>query len=427
LTEDKIRVKELFPRLTRLRKIGLLLAANLLLLAGAILFIEIFCRVFPIIKIQWVEGNYETGFSIPAYYDEDLEFPEHPDGHFSYRGNNLGFREDQDTKIEKSDSLRIVVLGDSHTDGVCWNRESYANRLELYLNREDPGRGYEVINAGTGKYSPFQYLRAYQCRVKPLHPDVVIVGFYIGNDFFDMYRRDDRPSCQMNEDGRIIEVPPQFFFYTKPGFTRSWIAHSYTYYLVFGSRFWKKVSYHVTRAFIFYRNALAMKGISYRTILQYFLDLFKITKIDRAASVQSISQIAFFHYFPQNRDKALKLVDFVFTQLKQEQRIQPFRLIVVPIPTKFQIESQRADQVLSAFSRDIDYIREEQPAVFEDALTDSLLSSLKRLNIEAIDLRPALRRAAAQHRLYYDADFHINPAAHDLIGREICRYLSSKG
>ncbi len=410
-------------RLTRLQKIGILLAVNLAIFAGLILFIEIVCRIFPIVNIQWVEGNYETGFSIPAFYSENSILPEHPDGHFLYRGNNLGFREDHDTRIGKSDSVRIVVLGDSHTDGVCWNRESYANRLEYRLNARGDGRGYEVVNAGTGKYSPFQYLRAYQYRIKPLHPDIVIIGLYIGNDFFDMYRRDDRPSCLMNPDGSIAELPPDFFFYAKPNFTRTWLSHSYAYYIVFGSRFWKKVSYPITRAVIFYRNTLAMPGISRGDFLQYLFDLFRITNIHRAASVQSLSQMAFFHYFPQARPISLKLVQYVLSQFKAEQKQQSFRLIVVPIPTRFQIEPQRTKKIQSAFLHKIEYIEEDQPAAFEDALMDSLLSSLKRLEIEALDVRPLLRQAAERQALYYESDFHINPAAHDLISQEICRYL----
>jgi len=400
-----------------------LLAANLAIFAGLILLIEIVCRVFPIVNIQWVEGNYETGFSIPAFYSEKSIFPEHPDGHFLYRGNNLGFREDHDTRIEKSDSIRIVVLGDSHTDGVCWNRESYANRLEHHLNEQRDGRSYEVINAGTGKYSPFQYLRAYQYRIKPLRPDIVVIGLYVGNDFFDMYRRDDRPFCQVNSDGSISELPPDFFFYAKPGFTNTWLSHSYAYYIVFGSRFWKRISYHVTRAVIFYRNTAAMPGISRGDFLQYLLDLFRITNINRAASVQSISQMTFFHYFPQARKTSLQLVQYVLSQFKAEQEQQGFRLIVVPIPTRFQIESPRAAKIQSAFLHKINYIEEDQPASLEDALTDSLLSALRRLGIEALDLRPLLRKEAEKQALYYEQDFHINPRAHDLIGREICRYL----
>ncbi|NIA29691.1 MAG: hypothetical protein GWP06_07260 [Actinobacteria bacterium] len=407
----------------KLRKAGYLILINLFILALLFTLVEVLFRIFPIVKINWVEGNDQTGFTIPAYYTENLVYPEHPDHFFSYRSNNLGFREDKDTQIRKSDSVRIVVLGDSHTDGVCWNRESYPNRLEYYLNQASPNKTYEVINAGTGKYSPFQYLRAYQFRIKPLKPDIVIIGFYIGNDFFDMYRRDDRPSCSFNHKGEIVELPPQFYFYAQPGFNSSWRSKSFVYYLFFGSRFWKGISYKVTRAIIFYRNISSMGGASFSQVIHYFITLDRLAKIHRHATTQSLAQEAFFHYFPGKRDESFKLVEYVFRKFLAEQRQQPFRLIVVPIPTKIEIESQRLYDILSQVEKKRPDLCRKSFAAFDDSLYDDLISVLKKLKIEYIDLRPLLHEKARQQKLYYCTDFHLNPVANDLIGEKICHYL----
>lgn len=407
-------------RLSNLIKI---LAVNLIIFIVAIILLEILFRIFPIVNITWVDGNYETGFTIPANYQERTEHPEHDRGYFVYRSNNLGCREDENTSFVKKDSVRIVVLGDSHTDGVCWNRESYANQLEKYLNHSDSRITYDVINAGTGKYSPFQYLRAYQYRLKPLRPEVVIIGFYIGNDFFDMYRRDDRPSCYFDKDGRIVEIPPDFYFYASPDFKESWKAHSYIYYLMFGSRFWKSLSYTVTRAFIFYRNMSGMVNTSSVQILRFFRDLYHLSDLNRAATTQSLAQKAFFHYFPDRQTESVKLVQYVLTQFGKEQAIQPFKLLVVPIPTKFQIEFEKLQDVRYQISAKFPYLGHHEPADTEDELTDSLIAVMQDMDIDYIDLRDILKKESGGKKLYFDFDFHINPQAHMIIGREIAKYL----
>ena len=66
----------------------------------------------------------------------DVERPweEHPDGRWMLRTNSLGMRRDSEPAAERPD-LRVLVVGDSHTDGVCDNDESYCALLEAALAR----------------------------------------------------------------------------------------------------------------------------------------------------------------------------------------------------------------------------------------------------------------------------------------------------
>ena len=100
-----------------------------------------------------------------------------------YRINNHGFRgKDIETKKEK-ETFRIVAIGDSITFGNHLNeRDVYTSLLEGYLNKGDLNRRFEVINAGVGGYNIWQYLETYKEKVRPLSPDLVIVGI-CQNDF----------------------------------------------------------------------------------------------------------------------------------------------------------------------------------------------------------------------------------------------------
>lgn len=166
-----------------------------------------------------------------------------------------------------------------------------------------------------------------------------------------------------------------------------------------------------------------MGGASFSQVIHYFITLDRLAKIHRHATTQSLAQEAFFHYFPGKRDESFKLVEYVFRKFLAEQRQQPFRLIVVPIPTKIEIESQRLYDILSQVEKKRPDLCRKSFAAFDDSLYDDLISVLKKLKIEYIDLRPLLHEKARQQKLYYCTDFHLNPVANDLIGEKICHYL----
>ena len=110
-----------------------------------------------------------------------LDWPEHPRSRIEMRTNNLGLREDEPTQIERTPGRRrILVTGDSHTDGVVFNAESFVNLIEACL-----GAGAEVLNGGHGYYSAHNYLGFYDW-ARELRPDVFVVALFSGNDFLDV-------------------------------------------------------------------------------------------------------------------------------------------------------------------------------------------------------------------------------------------------
>jgi hypothetical protein len=114
-----------------------------------------------------------------------IDWPEHADGRIVLRTNNLGFREDLPTEIEKSvGRRRILITGDSHTDGVVANPESFPNRLEGLLDDAAGADAFEVLNGGTGHYGPHNYSGILE-RFLSLDLDEFVVVVYAGNDLLD--------------------------------------------------------------------------------------------------------------------------------------------------------------------------------------------------------------------------------------------------
>jgi lysophospholipase L1-like esterase len=141
-------------------------------------------------------GENETNYYIPDTVAGHIHKPnttrefnwdEHPSGKIITSTNNLGFRKDSNTRIEKKvNTIRVLVTGDSHTDGVIYNSESFSNQLEKKFNNKNIGN-FDFLNAGAGYYGPQNYLGVLK-RYQNLNPNVFIVTVYTGNDFLDAIR-----------------------------------------------------------------------------------------------------------------------------------------------------------------------------------------------------------------------------------------------
>jgi lysophospholipase L1-like esterase len=79
---------------------------------------------------------------------------------------------------EREQARRIVVLGDSIVYGQDVPREaSYPARLEAYLNADNAGRPWRVINAGVPGETVIQGCLRYAREVAPLAPEVILIGY----------------------------------------------------------------------------------------------------------------------------------------------------------------------------------------------------------------------------------------------------------
>jgi lysophospholipase L1-like esterase len=109
------------------------------------------------------------------------------DGSWQFRINRQGFRDDRDYAYAKAEGVvRILVLGDSHTQGFEVDQEAtYAEVIERHL----AGRGIcaEVLNTGVSGMGTAEQLAFLESEGLRYAPDVVVLGFY-ANDFEDSVR-----------------------------------------------------------------------------------------------------------------------------------------------------------------------------------------------------------------------------------------------
>jgi hypothetical protein len=122
-----------------------------------------------------------------------------PDYTYRLQTNSLGFR-DKEHAVEKAAGVtRVLLIGDSFTDGDGVPlRDNYPSVMERALNASSAGDeesvpDWEIINVSVPGYGPIETgltLDEFGSRYKP---DLIIYGFYLGNDLADaMKSRDEK-------------------------------------------------------------------------------------------------------------------------------------------------------------------------------------------------------------------------------------------
>lgn len=102
---------------------------------------------------------------------------------YVWENNSLGMRDRERTWEKPPGTFRLFFLGDSFLQGHGVPLEECVTfLLEDRLNRPASPRRIEVVNGGVFGYSPFLenlYLREVVDRISP---DLVLLGFFLGND-----------------------------------------------------------------------------------------------------------------------------------------------------------------------------------------------------------------------------------------------------
>ncbi len=136
-------------------------------------------------------GEYYTdGEFIPFTLKKDYVAPapsmEFPGKKVTYSINSLGLRGPETTVEKPPGSRRILFLGDSYTFGIfCADDEVYPRALERLYARQTPQ--VEVLNAGYADgWSPDDHYAWLLKRGLSFRPDLVVYGFFIGNDIDDI-------------------------------------------------------------------------------------------------------------------------------------------------------------------------------------------------------------------------------------------------
>ncbi|HYV17856.1 MAG TPA: SGNH/GDSL hydrolase family protein [Verrucomicrobiae bacterium] len=100
--------------------------------------------------------------------------------------NSGGFKDVEHPRDKPAGTYRIVALGDSFAFGSVPYEDNYLTLLGQRLSTET--RIVEVINMGVSGAGPQDYLALLLDEGLAYRPDLVLVSFFVGNDFTDTKR-----------------------------------------------------------------------------------------------------------------------------------------------------------------------------------------------------------------------------------------------
>ncbi|MBC8352520.1 MAG: SGNH/GDSL hydrolase family protein [Planctomycetes bacterium] len=410
-------------------------SAKLIVLAGScalsLIALEVFCRFIgfapPITppppdtselhSVDFIREAQEKNWIHWPSSHTVTETDEHPTGKIVFERNECSFREDGETPIEKPpETIRIAVMGDSHTDGAVWNHESYANLLEVSLNDESTANTFDVINAGFSTFSPYQELWVYQKVVQRFDPDCLIVAFYAGNDLWDL-TASDRVHLQ-RQDGAFVHVDPASNEPPPPDEAVPGVGR-------------------LAKNFLRDRLAIYHALANVRSLRQMFGNVPEVDQqkelSEEAAAIssggywQSLGQAQYFKQHPSVWDECGSMMRFILEQFQRETQSQNVELLLLVIPSIRQIHPH-TDEV--AYQKAASHLQlSAEDLLIDDRASELVIRLAADLDIQIIDLRPSLRAAAERaptEELYWRFDHHISASGHRVVAQELQNALQHK-
>ncbi len=325
--------------------------------------------------------------------------------------NSSGFDEWGFRNRRVPSTADVVAIGDSHTFG---NTAAMDDSWPSVVAR---ATGLEVYNLGLGGYGPNQYYHLLTTRGLKLHPQWVICGLYMGDDFenaFSITYGLDHWSSRRN--GRWDNVNPDIWGASESRVwgagLRNWLSeHSIVYRLVFHGPF----------------LALMKEAIRFRQVSTDSDPYTTALVVDDRNIREAFRPIGMAERLDLNSGPVREGMRITFDLLKEMEKLcrqEGCRLLVVIIPTKETVFSE----YLEKEPRPHLYEALDRVIVNERSAKKTLLEFLTGAGIAHLDTLPVLKQSAG-NQLYAQTtrDMHPGKNGYRVIGEAVAEYLKRSG
>ena len=387
-------------------------AANLALAAGTLVVLLAALEG----AARWARsarGGGREDNPLPLYTEHDplLGWRKKPGAHATYRRreytvevvvNRDGLRDRERSEAAAPGRFRILALGDSFVEGYSVPLPATLTQvLEADLGR--PGCPVEALNGGTSGYSTDQEYLFYREVGERLAPRVVAVFFYYNDVLFN--DRDNyfgRPKPLLEPDGgelRARNAPIPVPTPRPPDPPRPADAPP-------RSALFEWVRERLLRGAPGAYDALAGLGLW-----------------PRLGGDPVGEEMRVYKKGPTPRmDGAWARTGLILDALRRETARQGAKLLVVHVPNRFEVRDRDWELTRRAYGMDDEG--------WDRRLVATKLAALaERIGVPLLDPTPALR--AAEHGVlggpYYVYDPHWNALGHQVVARELERFLRERG
>jgi len=379
--------------------LGLALAGGLLALGA----VEVGLRLTGLGR-QFVVPDARIGYRLTPNFARTLQGFGMPS--MKLATNDLGLRRDAPTSVVKpAGTQRVLVLGDSQTEGIVENADTYAAVLEQRLGAGGKGR-IEVLNAGVSGYSPLLevlWLREWGLR---LAPDVVVLALYTGNDIGELTARETN----------FAGFGPRLHLATMSGEGGDWTIRrpgapsapaQADAWLRAHSRAWELVRSRMRGASppgeeVVGRVAQSCPGC-----------------------LQALWQAWLAETQPAKYERALAQLGVVLELAQSAAESIGARLLVVVLPTKLEVEPESVRGVVATASATLGL--RQPPELNGREARARMVEACRARGIEVLDLLPELSeaRAAAERDFYWAFDWHLDPGGNRAVAEALLEPVSA--
>ncbi len=304
--------------------------------------------------------------------------------------NSAGLRDDEIDQNFPENGIRIIILGNSVTFGTgIAVEDTFASQLESWLKHRGDGIKYDVINAGGQGNSMEMSLKFLDQHELEYHPDAVVVALTSG---YVALQKMQTQVPQLQGSKKLIytltHIPFQLHL--------ALYAHTYTY-----------IAFDTLVRQLLFTIGLSRENLNKTEdyLFGYAMDVPSIRLSEVEASYGEISR--------------------EFGLLKQRLDSQGIPLLIVAIPTQFELSDLRQDNHRNVPK---DKIRIIPGKRFQEIAEEQ--------GITFINLLPDLREKRqgmiagkiAYDPLYISFDtIHLNPTGHRLVAEKLEQMLGANG
>lgn len=350
------------------------------------LLLEISLRAFypqPVLKRSHIEASppiFQEGRNIPWELKPSTEARHlqiFGEWNVSVKINELGLR-DQNYNLESdSNKKKILMLGDSFTFGHgVEEEESYVGILEELVSPD-----YNIINAGwaSGYSSDIGYIYLKEKGLQ-FKPDIVILGFFIGNDITDLKKNE---WIELNEMGLPKKIISNYHYIDEQGRLRSKgdenVIENNPFPLIYGINVFLSYRSHT---YIFFKDRL--KSLFYKLTGQE----------------EDLGKSIYGEVYYEPREVLWKKVENVLLGMNSLLKENGIDFVIVLIPSKDQFRKEK-----------------DESYNFTNP-NDRIVSFGQENDLLIIDLLPYFKEENIK-KFYYKKDPHWNPYGHKFAAEKI--------
>lgn len=277
--------------------------------------------------------------------------------------NAIGMRgpevsEDKDPRVP-----RVLVLGDSFIEGKQVGDDAVLTAVMAKISGER-GTPLEVINGGVSGVGTAREIHLWEKLGESLEPDLVLLGFYPN----DVRNNAERGEFSLEQGRVVLRIEPK------------------AQRLAARARAWLGARSHL---FILIRSG------------QHALDEW----LDPPTAIES--EDVFARHPPERVRRGWEMTRALLDDLERRVRAAGARLIVVLIPTRFQVDDALWSSHAAALGID--------PAAYDLRLPNRALAEWGAAkDVRVIDLLEEFRFRNTANSFYYAGDAHWNAAGHRL-------------